>query len=55
MSKKLESRISAGGIINLIEIERTPKIKNRFPEKIQHTDSALIYKIHDINTVRYSG
>lgn len=29
------------------------KIKNKFPENIQNTDSALIYKIYDINTVKY--
>jgi len=29
------------------------KIKNTFPKNIQHADSALIYKIYDINTVKY--
>ncbi len=28
-------------------------IKNKFPQNIQHADSALIYKIYDVNTVRY--
>ncbi len=30
------------------------EIKNKFPKNIQHSDSFLIYKIHDINTVKYS-
>ena len=29
------------------------QIKNKFPKNIQHADSALIYKIYDINTVKY--
>ena len=29
------------------------KIKNQFPQNIQHSDSVLVYKIHDINTVKY--
>jgi Lrp/AsnC family transcriptional regulator for asnA, asnC and gidA len=29
------------------------EIKNKFPQNIQHADSALIYKIYDINTVKY--
>jgi len=29
------------------------KIKNRFPENILNSDSCLIYKIYDINTVKY--
>jgi len=29
------------------------KIKNAFPENIRDTNSALIYKIHPINTVKY--
>jgi DNA-binding Lrp family transcriptional regulator len=31
------------------------QIKNKFPDNIQHSDSALIYKIYNINTVRYSA
>ena len=33
--------------------ELISKIKNQFPQNIQHSDFVLIYKIHDINTVRY--
>jgi len=33
--------------------ELIAKIKNQFPQNIQHSDFVLIYKIHDINTVRY--
>jgi len=29
------------------------KIKNKFPKNIQKIESALIYKVHDINTVKY--
>jgi len=29
------------------------KIKNKFPENILNSDSCLIYKIYDINTVKY--
>jgi DNA-binding Lrp family transcriptional regulator len=30
------------------------QLKNKFPKYIQNTDSVLIYKIHEINTVKYS-
>ncbi len=29
------------------------KLKNQFPKNIQKIESALIYKVHDINTVKY--
>lgn len=31
------------------------QIKNKFPQNIQNSDSTLIYKIHEINTVKYSA